>query len=384
LIQNKVIYIAHNWSDASVSYQSKALAITLSKSNKVFFLNSKKNGFNNVAINENLLVIEWPGIRPTGLSDFLFAIKLMLKNKPDIIVTNFAANDIMLFVSWLFRAKFRLCYFHTLVEAYIADHGKLPFNQRLNIFRKSIVFKMATHMLPCSTAGKKELVQYYHIKESKAFVFPNALPDTEIRNNNNSKRIGFLGRLDHTKGVDILIDAFAKVIKNIPDIVLEIGGTGSNENELKRRTESLGIADKIIFKGLVSYSEVHNFLSSINFLVVPSRADNLPTVALEAFSVATPVIGSNSGGIPDIITKEYNGLLFEKENAEELSQKMMQLITDKSQRDSLAVNARKKFEEKYCVSKLPERFERLLENRKNAFERTGLDLKKSAEISNFN
>ena len=116
MLQNKTIYIAHNWSDASVSYQSKALALAFSNSNKVFFLNAKKNGFNNVAINKNLVVLEWPGKRPTGLKDLLFAIKVMKKNKPDIVITNFAANDIMLFVSWFFRVKFRICYFHTMVE----------------------------------------------------------------------------------------------------------------------------------------------------------------------------------------------------------------------------------------------------------------------------
>jgi len=363
LIQNKTIYIAHNWSDASVSFQSKSLAIALSKNNKVFFLNAKKNGFNNVAINENLMVFEWPGKRPTGLKDLLFALKLMKQNKPDIIVTNFAANDIMLFVSWLLHVKFRLCYFHTMVEQYIADHGSLPLNQRLNIFRKSFVFKMATHMLPCSTAAKKDLTHYYHIKESKAFVFPNALPDTEIRNESNNKKIGFLGRLDYSKGADILIEAFIKVLKEIPDAILEISGKGSNEVELKKKAASLNIADKIIFKGLVSYAQVLHFLSSVNFLVVPSRTDNLPTVALEAFSVATPVIGSNSGGIPDIITHQFNGLLFENEDTKDLSKRIIQLLTNKVQRDSMALNARKTFEEKYCVDQLPERFEQLLEGK---------------------
>jgi len=266
-------------------------------------------------------VYEWPGKRSTGFKDLLFAIKIMRQNKPDIIVTNFAANDIMLFVSWLFGVKYRLCYFHTMVEQYIADHGKLPFKQHINIFRKSLVFKLSTHMPPCSHAAKKDLVRYYHVKPSKAFVFPNALPDTAVRNVSTNKIIGFLGRLDHSKGADVLIDAFAMVLKVIPDAVLQIGGTGSNEVDLKKRAINLNLHDRVVFKGLIAYKEVHQFLSSINFLAVPSRTDNLPTVALEALSVATPVIGSDARGIPDIVVDGYNGFLFENENAEDLSKK---------------------------------------------------------------
>jgi glycosyltransferase involved in cell wall biosynthesis len=226
------------------------------------------------------------------------------------------------------------------------------------------VFKMATHMLPCSTAAKKDLVHYYKVKESRSFVFPNALPDTETRNTSTGKKTGFLGRLDHSKGADILIEAFAILLKEIPDAVLEIAGKGSKEDELKKKVASLNICSKIIFKGIIPYSEVNQFLSTLNFLVVPSRSDNLPTVALEALSVGTPVIGSDAGGIPDIIIDGYNGLLFENGDAEDLAKKMIRLLNNKDERDLMTVNARKIFKEKYCIDKLPERFEALLESNK--------------------
>lgn len=381
MIQNKTIFIAHNWSDASVSYQSKALAIALSENNKVFFLNAKKNGYDNVAINNNLSVLQWPGKRPTGFSDLLFAFKLMRQHKPDIIITNFAANDIMLFVSWLLGVRFRLCYYHTMVAQYVSDKGRLPLSQRINIFRKSFVFKMATHMLPCSSAAKKDLIKYYGVKKTKAFVFPNTLPDTKMRNESKNETIGFLGRLDHSKGADILIAAFAKAIKEIPNAVLAIGGTGQEEAILKEQADSLGLKDKIIFKGLIPYAEVPRFLSSVYFLVVPSRADNLPTVVLEAFSLATPVIGSNAGGIPDMIIPGFNGLLFESESADDLSKKILQLLKNKDERDLMGSNARKTFEEKYIVNILRERFEQLLEEGKTcAEERTAIGKQAPEEL----
>jgi len=360
VIEGKVIYIAHNWSDASVSFQSKALALALSKKNKVFFLSAKKNGFHNRLINKNLLVLEWPGKRPTGLKDLAFAAKLMRKNRPDIVITNFAANDVMLFVSWLFHVRLRICYFHTMVAQYIEDNQQLPLKQKINIFRKSLVFRLATHMLPCSTAAKKDLLRYYKVKESRAFVFPNALPDTTFRNNNCYNKIGFLGRLDYSKGADILIHAFEKITNKVGNVFLEIAGSGKQESALREQVERLGICDKVFFRGNIPYSEVLHFLKSLNFLVVPSRMDNLPTVALEAFSVATPVIGSDAGGIPDIIMCGYNGMLFKSENVDDLSSRMASLLKNQEQRDILSVNARKVFEEKYCTGHLLERFEELL------------------------
>jgi glycosyltransferase involved in cell wall biosynthesis len=364
LIKDKIIFIAHSWSDVSLNLQSKALALALSKNNEVLFLNAKKYGQSGTAINNNLTIYEWPGKRPTGWKDLLFAVKLMWYNKPDIVVTNFAANDIMLFVSWLFRVKIRVCYFHTLVQQYIADGNVLEIKQRVNIFRKGLVFRMATHMLPSTKAAKDDLIKFYKVKTNRVFVFPNALPDTEMRNKNDGKKIGFLGRLDRSKGVDILINAFKRLSQKISDTELEIVGKGAREKELKNQVESLGLCDKVLFKGAISYNEVLHFLTRINFLVVPSRMDNLPTVALEALSVGTPVIGSNAGGIPDIIIPGYNGLLFESENDEDLFYKMKHLLYKKDERDIMSVNARKTFEEKYSMTEHAARFEKLLRETK--------------------
>jgi glycosyltransferase involved in cell wall biosynthesis len=360
LIKDKIIFIAHSWSDVSLNLQSKALALALSKNNEVLFLNAKKYGQSGTAINNNLTIYEWPGKRPTGWKDLLFAVKLMWYNKPDIVVTNFAANDIMLFVSWFFRVEIRVCYFHTLVQQYIADGNVLEIKQRVNIFRKGLVFRMATHMLPSTKAAKDDLIKFYKVKTNRVFVFPNALPDTEMRNKNDGKKIGFLGRLDRSKGVDILINAFKRLTQKISDTELEIVGKGAREKELKNQVESLGLCDKVLFKGAISYNEVLHFLTRINFLVVPSRMDNLPTVALEALSVGTPVIGSNAGGIPDIIIPGYNGLLFESENDEDLFYKMKHLLYKKDERDIMSVNARKTFEEKYSMTEHAARFEKLL------------------------
>jgi glycosyltransferase involved in cell wall biosynthesis len=95
-------------------------------------------------------------------------------------------------------------------------------------------------------------------------------------------------------------------------------------------------------------------------LVVPSRTDNLPTVVLEAFSTYTPVIGANTGGIPDMIEDGYNGILFEKENVNDLVVKLEHLLTNEELRKRIGENARRTFLEHFCTDNLPQRFEKLL------------------------
>ncbi len=361
-MEGKKIIISHGWSDFSVNFQSKYLALQWSEKNDVIFLDSKKKGNKDLQVNKNLRVLEWPGKRPVGFKDFLFAFKVMRKFKPDLVITNFASNDIVLFVSWMLGVKKRVCYFHTMVQQHLEDFGSLDLRQRINISRKGIAFRKATHLIAPSAAAKKDLVKYYKVNPAKVFVFPNAIEDTAIRNSGNSNRVGFLGRLSKSKGVDILISAFKKIHREFPDAQLHIAGNGIEGENLRRLVEDLDIQERVFFIGSISANEVRKFMASLNFLVVPSRMDNLPTVALEALSTGTPVIGSDSGGIPDIIKDGYNGLLFKNENINDLCEKMEQILSDKNSRQNLSMNARTSFEDKFSIHSLMPGFEQLINN----------------------
>lgn len=364
MIENKTIFIAHNWWQTSVSRQSVELAKFFSIRNRVVFFNAKKRGLPEDRLSESLTVVEWPGKRPVTFSDLLFAIKMARRYTPDIIITNFGANNIMLFVSWLFGVKIRMAYYHTMVSQYIADKGTLGLQQRFNIRVKRFFFKKATHMLCPSSAAKKDLLQYYKVDSSKAIVIANALQGSPfINQGKNNLAIGFIGRLNKSKGVDILINAFIHLQKQIPALKLYIVGSGEEQAPLQHIVAAAGLQDNVIFKGSINNELIFDFLASVNFLVVPSRMDNLPTVVLEAFSAATPVIGSNSGGIPDMVQDKHNGLLFEKENIIDLWEKMKILVVDDALRNTMAQNALSTFNNKYSIVNLPQRFEALLETK---------------------
>jgi len=359
-LENKTIFIAHNWLETSFNRQSVELAKFFSIHNKVLFLNAQRRGISKEKINNGLSVYEWPGKKPVTLKDFFFAWRLMKKHKPDVIISNFSANNIMLLTSWLFRSKVRICYYHTMVKQYIADKGRLDTKQQFNIWRKKFFFKKATHIIAPSSAAKKDLVAYYKVDENKVHVFPNALYDHHKKNEKQEFVVGFVGRLHRSKGVDILIEAFGMLHKELPLLKLKIVGSGSEQDNLKKQVEDIALSNVTEFKGALANDEVIDFLTSVSCLVVPSRWDNQPTTIMEAFSTATAVIASNAGGISEIINHNINGLLFEKADAKDLYRQLKRIFTEDGLKNLLAENGRVSFIEKYNLESWTKRFEKLI------------------------
>ena len=147
--------------------------------------------------------------------------------------------------------------------------------------------------------------------------------------------ITYIGTLGKHKGVNTLITAFKKI--NDADIRLHIIGKGYDEEEFKLLA---GDDDRIVFHGFVDNREIMKYYELTNVLVIPSICyDNSPLVVYESFSTGTPVIGSDIGGIPELIEEGYNGYLFESGNSDSLKEKLVKVINDKELLKTLEVNA---------------------------------------------
>lgn len=153
--------------------------------------------------------------------------------------------------------------------------------------------------------------------------------------NYESIDITFIGTLGKHKGVHTLITAFKEI--NNDNIKLHIIGKGNDEEEFKELAKD---DDRIIFHGFVDNKDILKYYELTNILVIPSICyDNSPLVIYESFSTGTPVIGSDIGGIPELIEDGYNGLLFEPNNADSLKEKLVKIINDKELLKSLEDNA---------------------------------------------
>jgi Glycosyl transferases group 1 len=144
-------------------------------------------------------------------------------------------------------------------------------------------------------------------------------------------RIGFLGRLAHSKGIDLIFTAVAKLRDRGIDSQIILCGSGPEEAALRTLAADLQIAEMVIWRGAVPHSQAPAELSQFDVLVLPSRStatwkEQFGHVLIEAMSMGIPVIGSNSGEIANVIGRA--DLVFAEENASLLADLLARLIND--------------------------------------------------------
>lgn len=154
-------------------------------------------------------------------------------------------------------------------------------------------------------------------------------------------RLTFAGYVGHHKGIDLLVDAFAATPEN-PRLYLNIVGTGELRKPLTVRVKQMGIADRVKFWDKVPNDRIGEVYEQTDCLVLPSVwPENHPVSINEAFACGIPVIASNSGGIPEMVTHCRTGYLFEQGNRAELQQLLSHVARNPDCLDLLSENARR-------------------------------------------
>jgi glycosyltransferase involved in cell wall biosynthesis len=116
----------------------------------------------------------------------------------------------------------------------------------------------------------------------------------------------FVGELRMLKGIDVLIDAIASLTRSGRRITATLVGSGPDEDALRRQAERLGLADAVRFPGAMP---ARTAFALGRCAVVPSRAESLPYVVLEAGAAGMPLIATNVGGIPEIFGAQSDRLV---------------------------------------------------------------------------
>ncbi|MEM3553505.1 MAG: GT4 family glycosyltransferase PelF [Candidatus Hadarchaeum sp.] len=137
----------------------------------------------------------------------------------------------------------------------------------------------------------------------------------------------YVGSLIERKGVRFLLAAMPNVFAALPDYQLLIVGEGPQYPMLKQMTESLNIADKVVFLGFQSYDQVRTLMQRAKLLVLPSIEEAQGVVLLEALACGTPVVASKVGGIPEVVTRDV-GVLVPSANPAALSEAIISILTN--------------------------------------------------------
>ncbi|MHA7855546.1 glycosyltransferase family 4 protein [Marinobacter shengliensis] len=147
--------------------------------------------------------------------------------------------------------------------------------------------------------------------------------------------VGQVGSFFRIKGYHVTIEAARILAKQHPDLVFVFLGKGPERESLEQQAQGL---HSVEFVG--HQKDVGSWLAAMDLLVFPSLQEGLGSTILEAMQHGTPVIGSNVGGIPDIIESDHNGLLVESEDAVGLAEAVQRMMGSNELRLQFAKQAK--------------------------------------------
>jgi glycosyltransferase involved in cell wall biosynthesis len=193
------------------------------------------------------------------------------------------------------------------------------------------------------------LKQWLPSIQAKVRVIPNGVSIPEVQRYSidlpsAEHAILFVGRLERVKGIDILLKAFASL--SLPAILL-LAGDGSQRSELEELALALGISDRIKFLGF--QADVQQLMASVDCVVLPSRWEGLPMVALEAMALGVPVVAAEVGGLAEVIEHLVTGWLVPPEDPQALARTLREVLFNKRQSCYVGQNARQRIIESYSV-----------------------------------
>ncbi len=255
-----------------------------------------------------------------------------------ILAMNIAYGGIL---SWTLSFLVPLEY---LVFAYGYEFEKVkkhPLMRRLYLG----IYRRAKKVVACSEWVRRSLIQFgvdpgkikvlYPAVDLDRF-YPCEIPESYLKQKGLEGRRILLtvGRLIERKGHDRVIESLPEIVKVFPDVIYCIVGIGPNETRLRELVNSLKVENHVHFMGKVSDEELPFLYNACKVFVMPSReiiedghVEGFGIVYLEANACAKPVIGGNSGGVPEAIREGETGFLVDPESSEQTAGKIVYLLS---------------------------------------------------------
>jgi glycosyltransferase involved in cell wall biosynthesis len=181
------------------------------------------------------------------------------------------------------------------------------------------------------------------INEQKIYIIPNYISGIFFKKITTTTKytFGFIGRMVYEKGLDLLIEAFNDFNSLNPNSTLLLIGDGDMRKELEIKINNLELHDCVTIKDPVENTCVPYYLSQIGTFILPSRHEGLPNILLQAMASQLPIIVTDVGGVSEVITPNYDGLLICPNNLTSLSNSMLRLDADETLRSNISQNAAK-------------------------------------------
>ena len=305
------------------------------------------------------------------LFELLYAIKILRKTDSDVIHTH-----------WIIPQGFvgAIC-----KKLYNVKHVSSIHGSDINMLKNSLILqyffnfiiKNTDQITVNSSFTKKILFNIIGAEnENKIHVIPMGIDQNkffpqnnhQLRNKYSEENILiYVGRLIDWKGVKYLILGLKKVVKTLPNTKLIIIGDGPEKKDLKKMANELNLSNNIEFLGEIKNTEIPKYYCISDIFIIPSivvggHTEGLGVVTIEAMACGTPVIGSNVGGIPDVIKDGYNGFLVEEKSPNELEDKIIKILSDKNIKETFHQNGINTVNDVFSWEIVSKKFIRLFHN----------------------
>jgi len=287
----------------------------------------------------------------------------LIKNKPEIVYLAITAKGIGFYKDFpiallakLFGKKLVLHYHNKGVSDYQ--------NKFLDNFFYKILFKN-TKVILLSERLYDDVSKY--VSTENVFYCANGIPVYVLPKNiekevNDIPKLLFLSNLIESKGVYILLDAL-KLLKDQGLLFFcnFVGGEGDiNSEEFNSKLKNLNLQDCVSYLGKKYNVEKYEIFQSSDIFVFPTFYETFGLVNLEAMMFGLPVISTNEGGIPDIVTDNETGFIVRRKNSQDLADKIKFLIENPEKSKILGEKGRLKFNEYYTIEVFEKRLKTIL------------------------
>ena len=165
----------------------------------------------------------------------------------------------------------------------------------------------------------------------------------QLREHDRSgSKLLYVGRLAAAKGLPILLQSIAVLKTSHPDLSLVVVGDGGERSELEAMVDCLEIAQHVEFVGYKSRAEVRDYLQQSDVLVLPSFAEGVPVVLMEAMAAGVPVVSTRIAGISELVEEGVSGFLVPPGDAATLGERISRLLSDRQLRSQCGAAGRKR------------------------------------------
>ncbi len=363
----KVLHVIDHLGYGGAPIVVKSIVERLNSNDIEIFVCALRTNQEAIPIQTNLISLNYNKYNPFSFREI---VKLCKKNKIDIIHAHLQKSVISSLLAGIF------CNAKIIVH----EHG--PVFRKGTGFMYRLLFKSlaskATLAIANSQATKTALQEKINLPEQSIHIVnnfvdvsrfdPNLYDRKAVRNTlglkNDNTTIGFVGRLDHCKGIDLLIRALQSLTEKDQKYRLVIVGNGSQKESLEQMTHQLGLNDKVIFTGLSKNPA--ELMCVFDMAVIPSRREAFGITAIEFMRMKIPVIASNAGGLVELIQDNKTGLLLYNLNPDNITRAVIKLEKDDALRENLIKNAEvfsKKFDGREQLKQIMQIYSRLIDRK---------------------